>query len=392
MRIAFYAPLKPPTHPVPSGDWRLARLLMAALARAGHEVELACRFRSWDGTGDAARLRRLEALGERLARRLIRRYGAKAPPRPPQAWFTYHVYYKAPDWIGPLVSEALSIPYLVAEASVSHRRTAGPWAAGYRSTVKSVKGAAAVIALNPADMPALLPLVSDPRRMVPLKPFLDAKAFGKAAGGNRAPKAERRVRLARRFGLDPDTPWLLAVAMMREGDKLASYEILGRALARLRHRSWQLVVAGDGPARRQVESTLERAGAERVRFAGVLAAEDLAPLYGACDVFVWPAVNEAFGMALLEAQAAGLPAVAGNSHGVADIIDDGETGLLVPEGDADAFAGAVSALLSDPRRRAIMAEKARAKVRQCHDIAGAAKTLNAALAIACDTSSDARAP
>lgn len=392
MRLAFYAPLKPPTHPAPSGDRRMARLLMAALAKAGHEVDLACRFRSWDGTGDAARLRRLEALGERLARRLIRRYEATPPPARPRAWFTYHVYYKAPDWIGPMVSEALAIPYVVAEASVFHGQAAGPWAAGYRATVDSVKGAAAVIGLNSADTPAVLPLVRDPRRLVPLRPFLDTGAFDAAADGNGTRKAERRGRLARRFGLDPGTPWLLAVAMMREGDKLASYETLGAALARLRGCSWQLVVAGDGPARRQVERTLARAGADRVRFAGMLAARDLAPLYGACDVFLWPAVNEAFGMALLEAQAAGLPAVAGNSHGVSDILGHGETGLLVPEGDADAFAGAVRALLSDPRRRAVMAEKARANVRQSHDIAGAAETLNAALAIACDTPCEARGP
>ena len=392
MRLAFYAPLKPPTHPAPSGDRRMARLLMAALAKAGHEVDLACRFRSWDGTGDAARLRRLEALGERWARRLIRRYEATPPPARPRAWFTYHVYYKAPDWIGPMVSEALAIPYIVAEAAVSHGRAAGPWAAGCHSTVRSVKGAAAVIGLNPADTPAVLPLVSDPRRLVPLKPFLDTRAFGEAANGNGAPRAERRRRLALRFGLDPDAPWLLAVAMMREGDKLASYEILGAALARLHGCSWQLVVAGDGPARRQVERTLIPAGAGRVRFTGLLAAGDLAPLYGACDVFLWPAVNEAFGMALLEAQAAGLPAVAGNSHGVSDIVGDGETGLLVAEGDADAFADGVSALLGDPRRRAVMGGKARAKARKSHDIAGAARTLNAALAIACGTPRKARGP
>ncbi|WP_035670480.1 hypothetical protein [Azospirillum brasilense] len=48
MRIAFYAPLKSPTHPVPSGDRRMARLLMAALERAGHAVTLASTLRSWD--------------------------------------------------------------------------------------------------------------------------------------------------------------------------------------------------------------------------------------------------------------------------------------------------------------------------------------------------------
>ena len=57
-------------------------------------------------------------------------------------------------------------------------------------------------------------------------------------------------------------------------------------------------------------------------------------------------------MALLEAQAAGLPVVAGRSGGVPSVVADGETGLLAPEGDAAAFAEAVGALLADPERRA----------------------------------------
>ena len=55
MRIAFYAPLKSPTHGTPSGDRRIAGLLMDALARAGHRVELASTFRSYDADGDALR-------------------------------------------------------------------------------------------------------------------------------------------------------------------------------------------------------------------------------------------------------------------------------------------------------------------------------------------------
>ena len=54
MRVAFYAPLKPPDHAVPSGDRRMARLLMAALERAGHRVILASRLRAFEGHGKAA--------------------------------------------------------------------------------------------------------------------------------------------------------------------------------------------------------------------------------------------------------------------------------------------------------------------------------------------------
>ena len=384
MRVAFYAPLKPPGHPVPSGDRRLARLLMAALVRGGHEVDLACRFRSWEGAGDGARIRRLQALGEGLARRLIRRYRATEAAARPEAWFTYHAYHKAPDWVGPEVSDALSIPYLLAEASVSPVQAKGPWSGGYRCTVKAVKHADAVIGLNSADAPGVLPLLADPDRLIALKPFLDVQAFRRSAGLTGAANGEGRGRLAARYGLDREAPWLLGVAMMRDGDKLASYEVLGEALAGLADRPWQLLIVGDGPARQRVERSFAWAGAERVRFTGLLTAKELAPLYGASDVFVWPAVNEAFGMAILEAQAAGLPVVAGNSHGVRDIVRDGETGHLIPERDAPAFAAALSGLLDDPARRAAMARSALSRVGETHDIATAAKTLNAALALACE--------
>src|SRR3546814_2161999 len=76
MRIAFYAPLKPPTHPNPSGDRQMARMLVQALRHAGHEVHLASRFRSREAAGNEARLQRLQRVGEKLAERLIRRYQA----------------------------------------------------------------------------------------------------------------------------------------------------------------------------------------------------------------------------------------------------------------------------------------------------------------------------
>ena len=88
MRIAFYAPLKPPTHPVPSGDRRMARLLMAALSRANHRVDVASRFRSRDGAGDPARQQALADLGRHMASRLVRHYQARADDELPDLWFT----------------------------------------------------------------------------------------------------------------------------------------------------------------------------------------------------------------------------------------------------------------------------------------------------------------
>ncbi len=117
MHIAFYAPMKPPTSPIPSGDRQMARRLIAALESADHTVELAAIFASRDGTGDPVRQQRLCGLGRRLAARLAARLRARPPGSRPDAWLTYHLYYKAPDWIGPAVADAHDSPSLVAEAS-----------------------------------------------------------------------------------------------------------------------------------------------------------------------------------------------------------------------------------------------------------------------------------
>ena len=98
------------------------------------------------------------------------------------------------------------------------------------------------------------------------------------------------------------------------------------------------------------------------------------------DAFrLWPAIREAYGIALLEAQAAGLPVVAGSSGGVADVVRDGKTGLLTAEGDAEAFADAVSSLLQAPYYLAGFAAEARRIADAEHSIESAAVALDGIL-------------
>jgi glycosyltransferase involved in cell wall biosynthesis len=361
MRIAFYAPLKPPDHPVPSGDRRIAGLLLEALRAAGHRPFVASRLRSYDGDGDPARQARLGAIGGAIARLLSRQWRCD-PSAAPDLWFTYHLYYKAPDWLGPALSTALDIPYVVAEASSAPKRRGGGWDIGQRAVEQALRRADAVLGLNPADRDCVAPLLRAPGRWIAFPPFLDAGAYA-------APPRSRSATV----------PRLIAVAMMRPGDKLASYRLLAEALRLLTDRDWRLDIVGDGPARAAVVAAFARFG-DRVRWRGALPAADIAAALAASDLFVWPAINEAFGMALLEAQAAGLPVVAGASGGVSGIIADGQTGLLVPPGDAAAFAAALRLLIGDPGRRAAIGASARARVRREHDLPVAAARLGAILA------------
>jgi glycosyltransferase involved in cell wall biosynthesis len=376
MLLAFYAPLKPPDHPVPSGDRRMSRLLIQAVERAGHEVELVSRLATRDCAGE--RQSEIAAQAAAECERLLALFAGRPPAERPAAWLTYHLYYKAPDLLGPALARALAIPYLVAEASIAGKRAGGPHDAGHRATISAIRAAARIFVLNPADRECLEPFVES-RRLVDLPAFLD---LGALVGPGEGRAALRRA-LADCHGLDGDQSWLIAVAMMREGDKLASYQFLGRALQGLLDLPWQLLVAGDGPARPDVEAALGPLGAGRVFYLGLLGERDIARCLGAADLCVWPAVNEAYGMALLEAQAAGLPVVAGAVGGVPSIVRQGHTGLLAPPGNVDVFAAAMRKLVEGPPLREAMAAAARENVRRHHDIAGAAAILDRALREAC---------
>jgi len=367
MKIAFYAPMKPPDHPSPSGDRRIARELMRAFQTSGHEPFVASRLRTWQADADAALQARREvaAMGEAAA--LLAAYDA-APQTAPALWFTYHLYYKAPDWIGPRVAAALSIPYVVAEASLAYKRAGGPWDRGHRAVLQALDAAAAVVTLNPLDAECL----PDMAKVRALTPFLDTAPYRAA----RAARAQHREALSDALSLDDSRPWLLAVAMMRSGDKLRSYLLLAEALATLPTSPWHLLIAGDGPAAGDVRAAFAALGSERIRFLGARSEAELPALYAAADLLVWPAINEAYGMALLEAQATGLPVLAGESPGVAAIVKSGTTGRLTPAGRQDPFAHALTEMLGDPSARARFGAQALDASGHEHDLSAAARRLD----------------
>jgi glycosyltransferase involved in cell wall biosynthesis len=361
MRIAFYAPMKPPDHPVPSGDRTMARLLVRALEQAGHEVRLACRLQSRDPKGNPARQVRLRDLGARMAAGYARRC-ARDGWRP-ELWFTYHLYYKAPDWLGPAAARALGIPYLVAEASVAHKRAGGPWDTSYRAVLAALDQAAAIVPLNPKNA-ACLP---HPERHRELPPFLEIPA---------EPSDEDQTPLDLCRPGQNDPPALIAVGMMRAGAKLASYRLLAEALDRLTDRDWTLDLVGFGPAEPEVRAAFARFG-RRVHWHGWLEPNMLLARLRAADLFVWPAVEEAYGMAILEAMAAGLPVVAGDEGGVSALVADGETGFLAAPRNVESFADGLARLLDDAALRRRFGRAGRAKAEAEHSLAAASATLDA---------------
>lgn len=333
MRIAFYAPLKSPDHPVPSGDRQMARMLVAALRCAGHEVEVASELRSFapDPTSSAA-----AALREEARREIARLSQLWAGGSGPELWFAYHPYYKAPDWIGPPLARRFGIPYVTAEASYSPKRNVGPWAEAQAHLAASLHDATVNICFTARDRDGLAAAVPQ-ARLAMLPPFIETAPYQALVP---APEASR----------------LVTVAMMRPGDKMTSYRMLAAALERIADLPWMLTVVGAGPCRAEVTAAFAGLPAGRVEWLGERAPGDVAAILRRGALYVWPGFGEAYGIAYLEAQAAGLPVIAQAIAGVPEVVRNGETGFLTPPGDEAAFADAIAQLLtSEAERRSLSA-------------------------------------
>ena len=375
MRIAFYAPLKAPSHAVPSGDRRVGRLLVDALRVGGHQVDLVSELRTYDRGGDASRQVRLRDESRLVADGLIRKWEGSGRAAAPDLWFTYHVYYKAPDWVGPMVSRVLGIPYAIAEASYAPKRENGAWALGHSGAREAIHAASLILCPIRDDMACIETEARPGARVELLPPFLDPAPYRAALMDRNA----RRDALRGAHGLDDSVPWIVVAAMMRPGDKAASYRMLAENLKRIEDLPWKLVVAGDGLARDEIVGAIDTAVPGRACYLGECDSELLASVYAAGDLCVWPAVNEAYGMAMLEAQAAGLPVISRRIRGVQDVVLDGVTGLLAPPDEEGKIASFTRELLCDPTRRRSMGEAAARFVAAERSVEVAATRLNRAL-------------
>lgn len=143
----------------------------------------------------------------------------------------------------------------------------------------------------------------------------------------------------------------------------------------------RLTVVGDGPAR----AALERAAAARglggrVRFTGYRSQDQVAAHLAEADIFVLASFAEGVPVVLMEAMAGRLPVIATRVGGVAELVEDGVSGLLVAPSDAAGLADAIARLAADPALRARMGEAGRAKVAAEFDVDAEAARLAALFA------------
>ena len=180
-----------------------------------------------------------------------------------------------------------------------------------------------------------------------------------------------------------ETPTILHVARLVE---MKGTEYLIRAFAKLGrgHPEIRLVIAGDGPLRWRLRALAGSLGLEqRVDFLGALPhAEVLAQIRRAA-MLVLPSTNtrtgrvEGLGMVLLEAAATGVPVVASRVGGIPEVVEDLQTGLLVPERDVEALHACMARLLNQPETRRQLGASARALVEERFDIRAQGRKLEA---------------
>jgi glycosyltransferase involved in cell wall biosynthesis len=160
------------------------------------------------------------------------------------------------------------------------------------------------------------------------------------------------------LGLDADDQVLGCVARF---DPVKRHDVLVKALALVatRRPKARLLLIGEGPEKARIERLALELEA-RVVCPGAIGWD--ANFYPSFDLYITASAKEGLPLAPLEAMASGLAVVATDVPGHRDVVADGETGLLVPAGDAAKLAAAIESLLADPERRRRMGQAGRARV------------------------------
>ena len=187
-----------------------------------------------------------------------------------------------------------------------------------------------------------------------------------------------RARAEYESGRDMSSHAPLRVGIVGELSVLKGQEDFVRAAALVARRLGgrvEFVVAGEDASRgRQYRALVEGLVSElnlsgRVRLLGEVGEDELARLLASLDLFVSTSRSEAFGMAMVEALACGVPVVATATEGAREIVEEGVTGLLVPAGDVESLASSITSLLEDDERRRDFGARALAAARQRFDVA-----------------------
>lgn len=208
-----------------------------------------------------------------------------------------------------------------------------------------------------------------------------AAAFGSQTAFERLPSgvdierfspdfaAGRAIR--QRYGISASQPLIVCISRLvrRKGQDML---ICSMPTVLRQHPDARLLIVGVGPLKTKLENLAVKLGvAEQVIFAGKVPFADLPAYYNAATVFAMPARTrgrgldvEGLGIVYLEAQACGVPVIAGNSGGAPETVIDGETGIVVDGASQESICAALVSILDSPQRGAAMGGRGREHVVQ----------------------------
>ena len=282
--------------------------------------------------------------------------------------------------VGHLHGTELLLLEAIAQGPPAHWRYAAPWAERMRRWAASCQRLVVSAAPQVARAQAVLPI--DPARCVLLPNGFDPLSFdhrpvdrlalwqhllveqprGWGPGGEPGSVAYT----AEQLGAFVTGPVLLYVgrftAVKRISLLIAAYQRAQRDFV----TPAPLVLLGGFPGEWEGEhpyDTIQRLGVHDVFLAGWHEHEELPAIFAASDVVVLPSVREQFGQVLVEGMACGLPALAVDAHGPREIVEDGQTGWLVPPDDEGALVAALVGAVNDPTERQRRGKAASAAVR-----------------------------
>lgn len=175
-----------------------------------------------------------------------------------------------------------------------------------------------------------------------------------------SPAAARRDMARLELGLPASARVVAGVGRLNPQKNFSLFLDIAAQLAP-RFPDLHFLLAGDGPEEKMLREKAAALGiADRVTFSGYVA--DTRLVYLAADVLLMPSRYEGLPMTLLEAMAMGLPVVASQLDGIAEVIGDGREGFLVPSDDASLFVERTAVLLQDADLSSRIAQNARAKI------------------------------
>lgn len=243
--------------------------------------------------------------------------------------------------------------------------------AGFVShALHAMTGLPFVVSLQGPDVPGF---ESRYRRIYPALAPIVRRQWRRAAAVTAISETHRRLALDTSPDLDvPIIPNGVDTAVFRPRSRLGDRDVVRvvcvgrlierkgqhhllaalRGLAAAGGPAVEVVLVGTGDAEAALRALAATLGvADLVRFEGLVSRVDMPRVYHDADVFVLPSESEGMSIALLEAMASGLPVVVTDTGGTAELVREGENGLIVPWADPDALARAIARLARDAARR-----------------------------------------